>query len=168
MRFAFDGWNCSLANEPRISRGTRGRMTIVVRCLGKTLALFAVMASALNAQCVLSCSLQSLSPAAPHSAHMNMNMDMPMPSGHGCCHASEQSKPSHDQTHQPCTDPLLFVGDLNSLNVPQLVAVVQPFDPSFAILGDEAAPVRRSVSWPALADDPVGTFDPPAFSVLRI
>jgi hypothetical protein len=127
------------------------------------------MASALNAQCVLSCSLQSLSPAAPHSAHMDMdmNMDMPMPAGHDCCHGSEQSKQSNDQTHQPCSDPLLVVGGLNSVSAPQLVVVVQPFDPSFAIRIGEVAPVRRSVSWPAVVD-PVGTFDPPAFSVLRI
>ena len=125
-------------------------MRIVFRRSGKTLALFAVMASALNAQCVLSCSLQSLSPVAPHSAHMDMdmNMDMPMPAGHDCCH-------------------LLVVGGLNSVNAPQLVVVVQPFDPSFAIRIGEVAPVRRSVSWAAVVD-PVGTFDPPAFSVLRI
>jgi hypothetical protein len=144
-------------------------MRTVFRRLGKTLALVAVMASALNAHCVLSCSLQSLAPGAPHSAHMDMNMDMdmPMPSGHDCCHGPEQSKPSNDQTHQPCSDPLLLVASLNAVNAPQLVVVVQPFDPSFVIRSGEISPVRRSVSWPAVVD-PVGTFDPPAFSILRI
>jgi hypothetical protein len=140
-------------------------MKEVTRRLGKILALIAVMASAINAQCVLSCSLLALPLSTPDEARIVQ----PVHSGHACCPGSEQSKPDKEKerAHQPCSDPLLIIGNLSFANTTHAVAVAQYLDPVLTQPRFEFVPIQRSASWPVLARRR-GTCDPPVLSTLRI
>jgi hypothetical protein len=135
------------------------------RLVGQFLAIVAVMASAVNAQCALSCSMQGMTGNAPHQAHI-----APSRSGaHACCPAQNAPAPNGKelpQQQQPCPIPVVTAGEIVAANSIQYSAVAQVIDgPTLASL-DQYLPVRRYA--PSVFVDSSGIPDVPAFAILRI
>jgi len=140
-------------------------MEAVLRRFGKTLALVAVLASALNAQCAVSCSLGAFAAVTPTAARgFEQNR-----SAHACCPGSAKSKPQQHKgsAHQPCSDPLVVIGSAGLDDATHAVSVSHDFDPAFTQARFELALIRRSPSWPTLPGKR-GTFHPEVLSSLRI
>lgn len=135
------------------------------RLAGQFLAIVAVMASAVNAQCALSCSMQGMTGNVPHQAHI-----VPSRSGaHACCPA--QNTPAPDgkelpQQQQPCPIPVVTAGDIVAANPIQHSDVAQLFEGPKPVSLDQYLPVRRYA--PSVFVDSSGIPDIPAFAILRI
>lgn len=72
----------------------------MLRRFGQMLAILAVVASVLNAQCALACSL-----AAHESAPAEKYATVQVPAAdHACCPATQNPKRSRTQDHAPCPD----------------------------------------------------------------
>jgi hypothetical protein len=80
----------------------------MLKRLGQYLALIAMMAAAVNAQCALSCSL--LSPGSesfPATAGVQSG-------GHRCCRHQNAPKPKHEPNEAPCPQPAAPVAEVRS------------------------------------------------------
>jgi hypothetical protein len=137
-------------------------MAVVFRNFGNILALIAVMASAINAQCALTCSLQALSSVAPTEAQMVQ----PNLAGHACCPRSKQTEPTKEKSPKPCSDPLVVIGGVNFADT-NAAAVSQHFDPA---LDQQLAKILllRSSGQRFVTIDRRNTFSPPVLAALRI
>jgi hypothetical protein len=143
-------------------------MKLVIKRLGRIFALVAAMAWAINAQCVLSCSLQVLPSDASYQAEV-VHADHP---GHACCPGSDHSNPAKggpakEKSGHPCSDPLLVGGGVNFADTTHVGGATQYFDPALAPVRVEVVPVRRSIPWSVVADGRT-VFSPPIHSALRI
>lgn len=80
----------------------RGKIMEMVKLLGQFLALIAMMVSVINAQCVVSCALQSIagSPAS-HASPVD-----PDRTRHACCRHQGVPKPKHQKGEVPCPHPI--------------------------------------------------------------
>jgi hypothetical protein len=135
----------------------------MVRRLGRMLAIVAVMAAAVDAQCVLSCSLVAMARPVSNetiSAHVSN-------SRHACC--PNPKSPGHgrqDQNKQPCPSP---VSELNAFPVAtqlQQWDVPRVCDPAAGYSFDAILQAQRS-ALPA-SIDLFALPDLPAFFVLRL
>jgi hypothetical protein len=73
----------------------------MVKLRGQSLALIAMVASVINAQCALSCSLQSIAgPTASHASRVD-----PDRTGHACCPHQGVPKPKQQTNEGPCPNP---------------------------------------------------------------
>ena len=134
----------------------------MLKYIGQILAMFAMVASAINAQCALYCSLRM----APNSAAYRASGAPSSGTGHSCC--PERKAPLTDTQNRrqhPCADPLAtVVGGIapasQSLDAPQC------FDSAFRPSSNRSLQVKRFP--PPLVVDSSGIFAFPAFSVLRI
>ncbi len=135
------------------------------RLAGQFLAIIAVMASAINAQCALSCSMQGTPGKAPHQAHIVRSQG----DAHACCHNRHTPAPQGEeqpQQQQPCPIPVVTAGEIVAAYPIQYSAVAQVIDgPTLASL-DQYLPVRRYA--PSVFVDSSGVPDIPAFAILRI
>lgn len=131
----------------------------MLRFIGQFLAIFAALASTVNAQCLLACSLQSIPrPISIRAQH----------AGHACCPEQKPSVPGDQDKHrQRCSDPLLTVGAAAVANTmsqdpdaAQCFAVVSGY--SFHPL----VPIQRSALLRIV--DSSGLRYLPHFSVLRV
>jgi hypothetical protein len=130
---------------------------------GQILAIVAVMASVVNAQCDLSCSLQAMTrPVAAGAGSIKSTH-----AGHPCCPPEQVPEPSDQHPHQqPCPDPLPVVSDLAVATPLHLDSLPQWSDLTAGHSFDLVLRVQPSAS-PLVVDfSPVP--DIPAFSVLRI
>ena len=134
----------------------------MLRYIGQILAMFAMVASAINAQCALYCSLRMAPSSAAYSASGAPSSD----SGHSCC--PEREAPLTDTQNRrqhPCADPLpTVVGDIAPASQP--LDAPQCLDSEFRPSSDPSLRVQRFP--PLLVVDSSGIFAFPAFSVLRI
>ncbi len=135
------------------------------RLAGQFLAIVAVMASAVNAQCALSCSMQGMTGNASHRAHL-----VPSRSGaHACCPAQNTPAPNGKelpQQQQPCPIPVVTTSDIVAANPIQHLDFSQLFDGPTPVSLDPYLPVRRYA--PSVLVDSSGIPDIPAFAILRI
>jgi hypothetical protein len=75
--------------------------------LGQSLALMAMMASVINAQCAVSCSLQSIAgSAASHASRVDTDR-----AGHPCCPRRGAPQPKQQQDEIPCLHPVPAAGE---------------------------------------------------------
>ena len=136
----------------------------MVRITGQFLALFAVLASAINAQCALSCSLQNIPLPVPH----HLSGTHAFAAEHACCPNQKSSGPNH-QNHQPpaCPDPLPAVSNV-TFTVTSEDATVKP--PSLGLATGYsflvALPAQQLPSPAALNFS--GFHHTPVFSILLI
>jgi len=129
------------------------------RYIGQFLAIFAALASSVNAQCLLACSLQSIPrPISIQAQH----------AGHACCPEQKPSVPGdRDKHRQRCSDPLLTVGAAAVDNV-----ILQDPDAAhwFALVSGYSftplIPIQRAPRLRVV--DSSGLHDLPDFSVLRV
>lgn len=134
----------------------------MLRIFGQFLAMFAVIASAVNAQCAISCSLQRASGAERTSAVLQSSHP-----GHACCSKRSSTVPDQQPRRQPCPNPVSGISDS------AVVPAVQHQDagPLFTVLpvvalSNVLLPVRRQ---PAIvAAGSAGIQSPPAYSILRV
>jgi len=108
----------------------------MLRSLGQVLALFALMASVVNAQCAMSCSLQtglrSQIPASP--AHRVSGV------AHACCPASRIPTNAPPRPQGPCSEQQAGVGAVE-------ITRLQHWEvPSGATLICESAPALLKIS----------------------
>jgi hypothetical protein len=131
--------------------------------LGQILAVVAVMASAVNAQCDLSCSLQAMTrPAAPEAGSIKATH-----AGHPCCPAQQVPQPSDQHRHQqPCPDPLPVVSDLTVATNLHVDSPPQWADLTAGHSFNLVLPIQQS-SLPLVVESPPAP-DISAFSILRI
>src|SRR5579872_6426364 len=97
------------------------------RRFGQLLALIAVMASVLNAQCALSCSMQAL----PQTGQSQPNIVQSAGTGHAgheCCPGETTPKPTKDDKSRSCSDPLLTTNSADVQNVTNVVEALHCFD----------------------------------------
>lgn len=135
----------------------------MLRCLGQVLSIVAVLASAINTQCDVSCSLESVTRSA---AHEISSVASPR-TGHACCPEQKSSKPrDKNRQQQPCSNLLLTVSDVGIATALQHLAA----PPSSALASgyyfDLLLPIQRS-PLPVVVDSS-GLHYVPAFSILRI
>lgn len=135
----------------------------MLKYFGQFLAIVAVLASAINAQCAISCSMQTMTRSA---AGRTTSVHAPR-TGHACCPEQNAPVPSDQNQHQqPCPDPS---PNLSALAVPlslQHLDVPQSFDSESAYSFVVAIRVQRSPL--AVVVDSSGLPDIPPFSVLRL
>ena len=135
------------------------------RFAGQFLAIVAVMASAINAQCVLACSLQGVTGNVPHEAHR-----VHSPRGaHACC--PQQNAPTRHgkerpQQPQPCPVPLVITSDLAVASLTQYSGLPQLFAGPAPLFPYGDLPIRHYA--PPVFVDSSGNPDIPAFAILRI
>jgi len=135
----------------------------VFRIFGQFLAMIALMASAVNAQCAMSCLLQN----GARARQTSPVTVQPSHTGHACCPDQKAPRPGDQQRRQPCPDPTASVS--NNIAVP--VVQHQDAGPLLAMLSrvsffDLLLPIQHlPVPNPA---NRIAVQDPPAFSVLRV
>lgn len=129
------------------------------RRFGQFLALIAVMASVLNAQCALSCSMQEVSKTGQNQASFVESADMGH-AGHECCPGETTPKPTKDDKSRSCSDPLLTTNSVDVSNVVKIVDSPHCFD---FVLISRSEPVPSALR-PTLAHSPA---DSPAFPDVR-
>jgi hypothetical protein len=145
------------------SRYSRYHTNRMFRYFGQFFAIVAALASAINAQCALSCSLQTVTRSA---AHETSNVHSPR-TGHPCCPEQKAPVPSdQNRQQQPCPDPLPTISDIRAATALQHLDAPQSFDLASGYSFDLVPPVHRS-PLPVVVDSS-GFHDAPAFSVLRI
>jgi len=114
-------------------------MNRMPRLFGKVLALFAVMASAINAQCVMSCLLQTAMTARVHG----MTRDSASRTGHACCPRQRSSAPKQqEQPKQPCPNVAAMSGAVE-VTPPQYWNTAQPTSLDHGIAMARLIPIRR-------------------------
>jgi hypothetical protein len=119
------------------------------RFIGQVLAMIAVMASGLNAQCALSCVLEQVQAS----------------SSHDCC--PEQNGPAkHDEHRQQCSVLVMAPSTLAAVNLVQYSSVPLAFSAPPVLLVDGHLPVRQHAA--PLFVGSSGIPDVPAFAILRI
>jgi hypothetical protein len=122
------------------------------------------MASAINAQCALSCSLQTVPRS---SAYETQNIHSHR-GGHACC--QPQKTPARNdqnrQQQQPCPDPVLTISEVGFATPIQHLDPPRDFAGHLIYSPDVALPVRQ-IALPAVVDSS-GTPNTPAFFILRI
>jgi hypothetical protein len=74
----------------------------MVKLLGQSLALIAMVTSVINAQCAVSCSLQSFA-GSPASQASRIDPDY---TGHACCPHQGLPKPKQQKDEVPCPHPV--------------------------------------------------------------
>src|SRR5689334_15808120 len=135
------------------------------RRFGQLLVLIAVMASVLNAQCALSCSMQALPQTSPNEANVVQSSGTGH-AGHACCPGEATSKPTKDHKSRSCSDPLLTTNSADVPNVTNVVALYG-FDLALILRSEHVAQGLRSTLTPSLVDSPASP-DVRAFFILRI
>jgi hypothetical protein len=136
------------------------------RFAGQFLAIIAVMASAINAQCAVSCLLQ---PVTMRSAgHEAKSVQAPR-NLHPCCPGQNTAAPHGKERHQqqqPCPIPIVTTSDLAVSNLIEHSDTPRLFyGPALPSL-DRDLPVRQYA--PPVFVDSSGIPDIPAFAILRI
>lgn len=133
------------------------------RIFGQFLAMIALMASAVNAQCAVSCLFNNAS-RAEHTRPVSVQ---PFHTGHACCPNQKAPGPGDQQRRQPCPNPAATVS--NNVAVPVVqhqdagplsaaLSCVYSFD---LLLPNQHLPVPNPANRIAVQD-------PSAFSVLRV
>ncbi len=133
---------------------------------GQFLALIAVMASALNAQCALSCSMQALPQTAPTQANI-LESAAAGHVGHGCCPGETTPRPTKDDRSRQCSDPLLTINSVEVGTTTTVIGGLHYFDLALAPSPDLFAPLHDSIPRHASTDS-IASRDVQAFFVLRI
>lgn len=126
--------------------------------IGQFLTVLAVMASALNAQCSLACSLKSSSPVA---------VTQRVESGHECCPDESAPAPGQDKRGTTCSDPLVTVSDAVSVNT---VHLTNDFGSLIGVHAGQAElfiPASRPLLFPSYLRFRL-LCDRHAFSILRL
>jgi hypothetical protein len=75
----------------------------MVKLLGQSLALIAMTASVINAQCAVSCALQSNAAGSPAQHVIRVDPDR---AGHACCRHQSVPKPKRHKDEVPCSHPV--------------------------------------------------------------
>ncbi len=88
------------------------RLGKMVKRLGQSLALIAMMASVIIAQCAVSCSLQSIA-GSPASHASRVDADR---TGHACCPHRGAPKPKQQKDGIPCPHPVPAADDARLSN----------------------------------------------------
>lgn len=131
-------------------------MRTVATYLGRILALLAVLASAMNAQCTLTCSIESPPVVTVlHEAHAS----------HACCPGKKTAGTGHEKRSKPCSDSLLMSSSSGLISDAQASPLtgylgVAPTLTAFVL-------VCQSAHSPAAFGRPI-FFSPPVLSSLRI
>src|SRR5579883_1908795 len=137
-------------------------MGSVMRSFGQFLAMIAMVASAVNAQCALSCFAQaSPSPATIHAAAHHSNP------AHSCCSHGKSSDRKERKNEQPCPTSLPGVSANVVITAAQQTGTLHFENAAF---GAHATMVVLPLRWQlaTVFNDSPGLHHPPAFSVLRI
>lgn len=130
--------------------------------LGQLLALFAILASAINAQCALSCSLLLEIRSVP-----KQGVTQASPAGHACCSKGRgAANKQQEQPIAPCPHPLPSIS--NAVELSPIQGVAAP-DWVAEVVGRASAPLafleyashRRQIESSGLPPDS-------AFRVLRV
>jgi hypothetical protein len=133
----------------------------MVKMLGQFLAIVTMMASVVNAQCVVSCSFQSATRSpAPFASRVQSNR-----TAHSCCQHQGLPKQKQQKNDAPCPHPILTnearlenkVGSFHSV----AVAVV-------ALSGDRYCFPVAGTRISLIALDSPGFSHPSSSSILRI
>jgi hypothetical protein len=135
------------------------------RFAGQFLAIMAVMASAINAQCALSCSMQGMKGDAPQQAQIVRQHG----GAHACCpdqHAPEPNGKEQPRQQQPCPTPVWTTNNIAAANQIQYSDAAQLFDGPIPVSLGQDLRVRRYA--PSVFVDSFGIPDIPAFAVLRL
>jgi hypothetical protein len=138
----------------------------MLRRFGQFLALIAVMASALNAQCALSCSMQALPQTTPNHANIVQSAGTGH-AGHECCPSETIPKPTRDDKGRSCSDPLLTTNSADVTNVTNVVAPLHCFGLALIPRSEPVVSSLRSTLLQSLVDSPASR-DIRAFFILRI
>jgi|SRR5450432_479235 len=129
--------------------------------LAQFFAIAALIASAVNAQCARSCSLQEMSRSVAHRTQ-----DVVSRTGHSCCPIKRSPEPKDRKRQRPCSDPSPAFSDIG------ITTGLQNFEGphSFAFAPDRSfdlvLPVRQTPSSPPI--DSSAIRDSLTFSVLRV
>ena len=134
--------------------------------VGQFLALIAVMASALNSQCALSCSMQALPQTAPSQANI-LESAATGHVGHGCCPGETTPKPTKNDKSRPCSDPLLTINSVEVATTTTAIEGLHYFNLALAPSPDLFAPLDHSIPRHSSTDS-IASRDVQAFFVLRI
>ena len=132
------------------------------RFLGRALAIVAVMASAVNAQCALSCSLQ-----ASHHVRPSVSLAQAAHAGHACC--PDLKSPARNEAprqKQPCPTPVVVVTEGNFIDAFQFAGNLHLIDLTVQCPLVAVPEVRRRALTAAveLSD----SYNIPASSILRV
>ncbi len=135
------------------------------RSLGQILAVVAIVATAVNAQCALSCSLKA---STQSSAYDDSTSGTHLTRiGHACCPGQKSPEPSNrSQQKQPCPDPSLPVMETKIASFVQFVDASHFVSVASCLSFDEVLYVNRVAL--LTANDSLSSHDSPAFSVLRV
>ena len=79
----------------------------MIRQLGQSLALVAMMASVINARCAISCSLQSIA----RSSTVQVSRVDPYRPGHACCPHQGVPKSNQQKDEIPCPHPVTVAAE---------------------------------------------------------
>lgn len=136
------------------------------RRFGQLLALIAVMASVLNAQCALSCSMLAFPQTAPNQANVVQSAGMGH-GGHECCPGETTPTPTKDEKSRSCSDPLLTINGVDVSNVVSAVDAPHCFDLALIPHSEPVVSELRSTLAHSVVDPP-SSRDVRAFFILRI
>jgi hypothetical protein len=136
-------------------------MNSVIRYFGQFLAMIAMVASAVNAQCALSCLAQM--PAQHSAIHASAHET----NSHACCSHGKMPDRKQQPSEQPCPTPL------PSVSATVVIPAAQQTDLDHLVgvgLCPHAVVPVLPVQWQptAVSYDSSGLHHPPSFSVLRV
>ena len=138
----------------------------MLRRFGQLLALIAVIASVLIAQCALSCSMQALSRTATNEAAFVQSAGTEQ-AGHECCPDETAPRPTKNDRTQLCSDRLLTTGSVDVANAPVTAQVLHHFDFVPVSSSESLAPLHLSLRQQAPPDSVISRAVQ-AFFILRI
>ncbi len=133
------------------------------KLLGQVLAFFAVAASAFNAQCAVSCSLQTAKVTAAYEVAAYSASH----AGHACCPSQRSSSSNQQERHkQPCPNSSPVIGSAVEVTPLQYWDTPHLADFDCGNVMRVSVPMRRAALPEAF--DFSGLPGIPAFSVLRV
>ena len=134
----------------------------MLRVFGQFVAIIAVMATAINAQCALSCSLQLAKRITPHQAS---SVESSRPS-HPCCPVKKSPVPEKQNGNTLCPDAVPALSAAGVSGSSQFVTAPLSLEIASTLPAVPTLP-RQLSTLPALVDSS-GLRGGSAFSVLRI
>ena len=143
----------------------RGRIGSMVSYIGRFVAIFAMVASGINAQCAMSCSLQPV----VLSSRVEKQSVHPPRAGHACCPEQKAPAPAdqhRQQRQKPCSDPALTLTDLAFITWIEHSDAPRHFDWQSQPSDEISLVVYQCIDPEAF--DCSGLTGGPAFTILRI
>lgn len=132
------------------------------RVLGRVLAIVAVMASAVNAQCALSCSLQASQLARPGAAVASFAH-----AGHACC--PDSKSPARNEVprqNRPCPTPAPALFEVKPVDAFQFADNLHFIDLTVSCSLVRGLQVQRGAL--PISVELSDSYGIPAFSILRV